>query len=294
MMENRQSAGRFLPSQVYRRWKWSVRFGLLIVPMLFLLSEGPVLFLTPSKYGSTVLLEIENGRTPQENAKLLQSSQIIESVVRGLGLSQRWNVDTDTAEIILRENTEVKVVPDSRLIEISVTSVKKDLARDIAKAIPQNLSKLEGDRLLRENSSKIAKMDRLIDEASDASAVKAVAITKIEKLHGPESSDSAVLRELERARRASLVADAEVERLEVLRAEITKGSINLEPRLIIHTEPQISDKPTNPKWGAALDELLLQALAVGLVTALFLPYLWELAFPWQKGYQIHGNLIQDV
>ena len=293
-MENRQSTGRFLPSQVYCRWKWSVRFGLLIVPMLFLLSEGLILFLTPSKYGSTALLEIENGRTPQENAKLLQSSQIVESVVRDLELTQRWNVDTDTAGMILRENTEVKVVPDSRLIEISVTAVKKDLARDIAKAIPQNLSKLEGDRLLGENSSKIAKMERLIEEASDASAEKAVAITKIEKLHGPESADSAVQRELERARRASLVADAEVERLEILRAEITKGSINLEPHLIIHTEPQISDKPTNPKWGAALDELLLQALAVGLVTALFLPYLWELAFPWQKAYQIHANLVQDV
>jgi|GEM_PF-5355183 len=44
-MDADEITGRFLPSRVYCRWKWTVRAGLTVVPMLVLLGGGLVLFL---------------------------------------------------------------------------------------------------------------------------------------------------------------------------------------------------------------------------------------------------------
>jgi hypothetical protein len=35
MVVGNEITGRFLPSRAYGRWKWAVRFGLLIVPSDF-------------------------------------------------------------------------------------------------------------------------------------------------------------------------------------------------------------------------------------------------------------------
>lgn len=289
-MDHRDSDGRFLPSRVYSRWKWTVRFGLLIVPMLVLLSGGLVLFLTPSKYRSTALVEFENARTPQESAKLLKSSAVFGRVIHELNLADQWKVDQETARNILAETVQVKVIPDTRLIEIAVTFTSQELARDIAVKIPRTLVKLEGDGVRQESILKISKLDQLIEDARDASAEAAVSITKIEKIHGADTGDAAAQRDVERVRRTSLVADAEVERLRVLRADATTVSLNAEPRLIVHTEPAISDNPSNPKIGPELDDLLLQALAAALGGALLLPYLCEGVFPLRKD----GEIVPDM
>ncbi|MEO5712580.1 MAG: hypothetical protein ABIT37_03755 [Luteolibacter sp.] len=293
-MENSGTTGRFLPSQVYCRWKWTVRSGLLIVPMLGLLGGGMVLFLTPSKYRSTALVEIENARSPQESAKLLKSSAILGRVISNLELTKQFQVDQETAREILADVVQVKVIPDTNLIQISVALAQKELARDVAASIPQSLAGFEGDRVREEHTAKLAGLDQLIQDARDTSAENAVAVTRIEKIHGDALPETPAFRELERARRASLVADSEVERLRVLRAATATGLIGTAPRLIVHSEPVISQSPSNPKIGPELNELLLQALAAGLTAALLLPYLCELAFPAQKVSRMPPDMIYDL
>lgn len=294
-MENEEAAGRFLPARVYRRWKWAVRFGLLIVSTLIFLSGGLALFFKTDKYESKALVEMLNARSPQESANLLGSSGILGRVVDELHLSHRWEVDTETAVSILKGNIKVKVVPDTRLLEISVILAEKDLARDVAAALPQSLAAFEKAKAGEADADKIAKLDQLIQSASDVAAEKAVAVTKIEKFQkGAQTPDEPAARELERARRASLVADTEVERLQVLRADAASSSIGGEPRLIVHSAPMISQSPVNPDFSPELNELALQSLLSGLLTALLLPYLLELVLPLRNDREIIVDLVENL
>lgn len=53
--------GRFLPSRVYSHWKWTVRFGLLLIPFLSFLAGGLTSTSPRAPYRSTPLIELENG-----------------------------------------------------------------------------------------------------------------------------------------------------------------------------------------------------------------------------------------
>ena len=88
-MSSTEIRGRFIPSRVYNRWKWTVRFGLLLIPFLIFLCGGLLLFLTPSKYSSTTLIELENGPPPQECMELLKSRGILDLVSEHLELTKR-------------------------------------------------------------------------------------------------------------------------------------------------------------------------------------------------------------
>ena len=68
-MSSTETSGRFLPSRIYSRWKWAIRFGLLLVPFLILLSGGITLF------------GLENGPPPQEIVELVKSRSVLARVV---------------------------------------------------------------------------------------------------------------------------------------------------------------------------------------------------------------------
>jgi hypothetical protein len=55
------------------------------------------------------------------------------------------------------------------------------------------------------------------------------------------------------------------------------------PKLTVHSEPTISGSPISPKFCDELGELAIVSLVSGLVAALLLPYLMELAFPPRRG-----------
>ena len=80
-MSSTETSGRFLPSRIYSRWKWAIRFGLLLVPFLILLSGGITLFLSPNKYRSVTLFGLENGPPPQEIVELVKSRSVLARVV---------------------------------------------------------------------------------------------------------------------------------------------------------------------------------------------------------------------
>lgn len=294
MMENREITGRFLPSWVYRRWKWTVRFGLLIVPMLVFLSGGLVLFLTPSKYESTALVEIKNGRNIEESVNLLKSSEVLKRVIEELSLKQQFEVDHDTAAHILRGITGIKAVAGTQLIEISVNSTRRQLARDIALKIPEGLIRMETESAGKDRAARTEKMDQVIRNASDVAAEKALAVRLMEDVHGQTPPAAGAASELERVRRASLMADAEVERLQGLRAELAAGSATASARMIIHSAPVISETPSNPKIGPELNELVLRSLLSGLLIALLMPYLWELVFPEQAARKFIAEPLNDL
>lgn len=286
--------GRFLPSRVYSRWKWTVRFGLLLVPFLILLSGGITLFLSANKYRSTTLFGLGNGPPPREIVELLKSRGILERVVDRLELVNRFSVDKETAVEIIRGVTEAKIVPNTQLIEIHVTMVNKVDARDVAEQIPNSLRDYLVEISRKENKDKAGEIDLLIREAADAAGEKSSMVVNLEKFHGAKPTDAAVVTTLERARRISALADAEVERLKNLRSACLTENLETLPQLNIHTAPLISESAHQPKGHDELGDVVIQALVSGLLTALLLPYLMELAFPPREEVDFVSDPIESL
>jgi len=281
--------GRFLPSRVYHRWKGTVRFGILIVPLLVFLSGGITLFLTTSKYSSSTVFSLENGPPPAEIVNLTHARPTFQRVTSNLELQKRWDLDKDAAGRILDGITEARILPDSSWIELTVTHTNRADARDIAEEIPNALTahlREFADAGIAQNLSELGK---LIQDASDTAEEKASEVAQIRKVHGPDVTATEPAGPLQRALRASLLADAEVERLQSLRQDFQTAKIDQLPRLLVHADPFIGEISASPNVGEELGKLILYTLGSGLLVALILPYLLEFAFPpgLRKPKQVH-------
>lgn len=250
----------------------------MLVPFVMLLAGGIQIYLAASKYRSSTLFEMENGPSPTEIVELATSRSVLDRVVVHLGLSERMSVDRETAAGTLKEVTTAREVPDTRLVEIKVTLTHKVDARDIAEQIPVSLKEHLAEAAVKKNAEKAGGIDNLIREAADMAEERASFLADLEKVHGPKPEDSALVLKHQRASRESLLADAEVERLRNLRSASLTETLNQLPKLTVHSAPVTSEVPVNPKSGD-LGELALCCLISGLLTALLLPYLMELAFP---------------
>lgn len=275
--------GRFLPSRVYHRWKGTVRFGILIVPLLVLLSGGITLFLTASKFGSRTVFSLENGPPPAEIVNLIHARRTVQRTTSTLELQKRWDVDSDTAGSILDGISEARILPDTSWIELTVTHTNKLDARDIAGEIPNALTAHLRELAQAGIAQNLAELNTLIQNASDTAEEKASHVAQIRKVHGSDTTDTEVAGPLQRALRASLLADAEVERLQSLRQDMQTAKIDQLPRLLIHTDPVIGEAPSSPDGGDELGKLTLHTLVSGLLVALLLPYLLEFVFPSGSG-----------
>lgn len=255
-----------------------VRFGLMVVPLVMFLSGGIQIYLLSSKYRSGVLFELENGPAAKEMVELVGSRGVLDRVVDHLKLADRMNVDRETAIGILKGVTTAKVMPDTRLVEVEVTLTNKVDARDVAADIPVSLRQHFVDAVQQARAIKVHEMDHLIRDAADMAEEKATVLTQLKKVHDLKSVDADGDLKYQRASRASLLADAEVERLSHLRSACLTDGLNELVKLTIHSAPVISVSPIKSK-GGDLGELALRCLVVGLLCALLLPYLMELAFP---------------
>lgn len=264
---------------VYARWKWSVRLGLMLVPFLVFLSGGITLFFTPNKYQSTTLFEFENGPPLHEIPELVVSQSNLDHVSNQLELSNRLNLDRDNIIEIIRKNSKCTVKPDTRLVELSMLHTTGTVARDVAEQIPLSLKIMLTENIRRKNEEKATAIKTLISEAEYEANKTAVDLANQEKVHGEQPSEASLLTKLERARKASLLADAEVDRLKALHTATLTDNIDTQPRLIVHSAPTIANTPHSPRMGEELAALTVRSLVIGLITALLLPYLLELAFP---------------
>jgi hypothetical protein len=270
---------RFLPSRVYSRWKWTVRGGLLLVPFFSFLAGGLHLYLSPTRYRSTALVEFENSPPAPELAKVMESRANLNHVNEQLDLGNRLNLDQDSVVESLRQMTEVTVIPETRLLEVAVTCQPKDLARDVAAQLVRSLRDYLTGVVTAASKAKADQLGSLLANATDYAEDEATKVANLEKLHGANPAEAAVATAVQRARRAALLADAEVERLRHLRNECLTQPLDTLPRLIVHSDPVISQKPHSPQVGREFSKLIGRSLLLGLLTALLLPYLMELAFP---------------
>ncbi len=281
---------RFHPSRVYARWKWPLRGCLTILPALSVLVGGITLFLTPRKHGSSCVFELANGPSPQEITQLASSREVIARVVSTLELHKQLDVDRETAIQIVREQSEATPIPETKMIRLHAESTRQLIARDTAAELPRailaHLTDIEDSIAVK----KAGEMDELIRAAADDAEEKVKTLANLERIHGQSLKNEAEAIILNRAKRQSTLADAELERLRGLKNHYLTGRIEDRPRLVLHEEPVISTTPTTQQTdqSQAMGWILLRAVLQSLAAAILLPYALEWIFPRLKQAALPG------
>ncbi len=274
-----ETHGRFLPSRVFSRWKWIVRFGLLIVPFILFLSGSVQLYFSPTRYDSGTVFEIVNGPGLRETQELLLSDKVIARVVEKLELPRRLGTDRDNCITGIRENLKTAILRETNMIRLDVTMGNKVDARDAAEEIPRAVISYVSDTLRARSNEKIIEIKRFESDEIDRAKELSARWIKLQDVHGENPAEPGAVIALERARSAALRSEAEVANFgSLIQAEQTT-LIGEMPRLVVHTPARINNTPASPKTGEELGNLILTCLAWALGAALLLPYLLELVFP---------------
>jgi hypothetical protein len=279
MNEKNRLAGRFLPSRVYARWRWSVRFGLVALPLILFFAGSIVVYLTPSRYRSTAVFEYLGKRTPAEAMALLKSQAVISRVVSDLKLSGRFEVDSDTAARIVSRQMKVSAEPGTGLITLRTTALNRELARDLAVALPEALDSYEKSRAATELENRAAVESQLAREAEDIAVEKRKELTQWLRVHGDAAIQAIDQLDLDELRGDWEHAVQRVREANDRRSSIDNELAAWKSVIAVHTQPMISQNPVGKGSANPLGRVVLEALVSGLVFALAVPYLLEFAFP---------------
>ena len=279
MEAKKRLAGRFLPSRVYARWLWTVRACLVVLPAVLFLTGALTLYLSPGRYRSTTTFEYLGKRPLDEVVALVKSEQVINLVDDSLDLRRRFGVSRDTVAGIVRDSSQVRSIPATGMIELEVILSKGELSRDVAAGLVTALERYETSLAQEAIRNGIGEAEREVAAAEDRAAGSHRNLVRLISVRGEVSGDPVSQLDVDAAR-ATWIHDNQ----SVLDARSGVDRLNLElgtsrKWLAIHTAPRISETAVGPKSEDSHGLVTLRAFAVGLVGALAIPYLLELAFP---------------
>ncbi|RYD20717.1 MAG: hypothetical protein EOP88_13990 [Verrucomicrobiaceae bacterium] len=277
MAKKKRLAGRFLPSRVYARWKWTVRFGLSALPLILFLSGATTLYLSQARYRSTAVFEYLGSRPAGEVTGLLKSWNVVKPAVSSLDLVQRFTVDSETAVGIVDGLTETSVDAASGLIRVEVTHTDKEIARDLAATLVSSLDDYEKSLVTAGIRKRLELAENELTAAEDEAEQKQEALARLIALRGNDTQDPVARLDLdaarvswEHARTSALDAGSRI-------AAHQRELANPGKWVVMHTPPVISSKAVTPE--KSWTYFILSAIGTGLAFALVIPYLLELAFP---------------
>lgn len=279
MNKKNRLAGRFLPSRVYARWKWTVRFGLSALPVILFIAGSIQLYLEPNRYQSTVVFEYLGKRPLPEVEALLKSRNVFNITADNLELSKRLGIDRDTTYDSLSGRIETSVDAASGMVELKVTDTGKEIARDLADDLAKSLEAYEIKLAKHTLQARLDALENSVDEAGDEAEILRQNLVRLISIRGEDSGDTIAKLDLDAARHhwenaQNRVLDGQA-RIQEARLELT----NPGKWVVVHSSPVISQSPVGKKGDESLGIVILKALGIGLGYALVIPYLLELAFP---------------
>lgn len=279
METKKRLAGRFLPSRVYARWVWTVRSCLVVLPSILFLAGALTLYLSPSRFKSTVTFEYVGKRPLADAAALLKSSNLLGRVHDSLELGKRLGLDRDTSTTILRNATEVTLTPATRMMQVDVVLTPADLSRDVAAAFPKALEDYEKSLAIAGIKMRLQNAQNEVAATEDrvASAQKSLAL--LVSVRGEETGDPVSQLDVDAARAAWTHANEQLFESQGLVDTLAREHFSPGIWTVTHTIPQISHSSVGPKSEDTLGLVILRSLGIGLGCALAIPYLLELAFP---------------
>lgn len=279
MKTKKRLAGRFLPSRVYARWVWTVRSCLVILPAILFLSGALTLYLSPSRFKSTVSFEYIGKRPLPDVVALTQSGNLLNRIHDQLELGKRLEIGHSSVSKLLRDATEVSVTPSTRMIQVDVTLTPADLSRDVAAAFPQALENYEKSLAVAEIKSRLEDARREMDAAEDRTVAAQKHLALLVSVRGDETGDLASQLDIDAARAAWTHANEQLLESRSLVDRLEREQFSPGTWVTTHTTPQISHLSVGPNSEDTLGMVILKSLGIGLLCALAIPYLLELTFP---------------
>lgn len=272
-------AGRFLPSRVYARWKWTVRFGLAALPLILFIAGSVTLYFSQGRYRSSAVFEYLGKRTPAEAVALLKSRAVISLASQDVKATELLEVDSETAFEIISGISGTKVDPGTGFIELTVDASRGELSRDLAVALPKALDSYEKSRAATELTTRIEAAGKLAREAEDLAEEKRTELSKWYLAHPGEAQDPLAQLAIDGLRANWQHAVSRVHEAQDQQADLEFELSNWRSVIQAHSQPVIANSPLGKDAGESLGAVILEALASGLAFALGVPYLLELAFP---------------
>lgn len=272
-------AGRFLPSRVYARWIWIVRFGLSALPLTLFIAGGVTYYLTPSRYESTAVFEYLGKRPSAEVAALLKSRGVIGPAVTSLSLTERLGLDSDSLSKMISKAIRTTVDSGTGMIELTVEDLQGELARDLAAELPKSLDAYEKSIASAEITVRLEAAEDSVTEGEDEANAKRQALARLISVRGDQAADPVSQLDLDAARGDWDHAYQRVLEGRAKAADARRELAALGKWVVIHSPPVISLDPVGRKPGESMGEIIGASLGVGLAFALLAPYLLELAFP---------------
>lgn len=271
--------GRFLPSRVYARWKWTVRCCLCLVPSILFLAGSVVVYLTPGRYQSSTVFEYLGKRPLPEVEALLSSRNVVGQAASTVELMRRLEVDMETAIDIVSKSMAISVEPATGMIELVVTNTQKEIARDLAAALPEALEKYEASLVGRTLDSRIMALEESVRNSGDEEQRKHQFLVKTLMITGDPPADALAGLTADAARREW--ESAQNQRLEAERRwkDAVFERENPGKWIVVHSPARISETTAGKNPDESLGWVIVRALCTGLVFALTVPYILELAFP---------------
>jgi capsular polysaccharide biosynthesis protein len=277
MEKKKRLAGRFLPSRVYSRWKWTVRSGLSALPLALLLTGCVVLYLTPNRYQSTVVFEYLGKRPPVDVAALMKTGQVINLAAKELKLTELFGMDSESLREVVARDLKVKVERGTGFIELKVTDDRKEGARDLAEGLVKALDTYEKSIALSEIELRQEELRQAERDAEDLAEEKLKDVTRLVRMTGGVAADALSQLEIDAARGDWDAARQQVRELQNQSRQAEREIANPGKWVTVLSSPSLSSMAVKPE--TTLDEIIFRSFAIGLGFALLAPYLLELAFP---------------
>ncbi len=279
METKKRLAGRFLPSRVYARWVWTVRSCLVVLPSILFLAGALTLYLSPSRFKSTVAFEYVGKRPLPDVVALMKSSNLLGRVHDSLELTKRLEMDRGTGIQILRDVTEVSMTPATRMIQLDVVLTPAELSRDVAAAFPKALEDYEKSLAIAGIKTRLHSAQNEVAAAEDRVAAAQKTLVRLVSVRGEETGDPVSQLDVDAARAAWTHANEQLLGSQALVDSLAREHFSLGSWTVVHTIPQISNSSVGPKSEDTLGMVILRSIGIGLGCALAIPYLLELAFP---------------
>jgi uncharacterized protein involved in exopolysaccharide biosynthesis len=213
---------------------------------------------------------VEPGRFFATEMEKITSRNSLEKVVDALTLGERWNVDRETAVLLLKKSVTVQNISGTDLISIRARHTDKTDARDIAEAIPHAYKAYYAEIEVRDAERYLQELNKMVRTQEDKVEEKRKVLSLIVRNKGPSArtedqdyADAKTEFEMEQ----DLLQSMKLKQME----KSISGRIPGES-VMIHEAPVIAQTPVSPR--------VTYNLLAGSVLGLFLSPLMALPLMW--------------
>lgn len=297
---------------MFKRFWWILLTMLPIGALIGLLIAAVVTYMMPKMYESEAVIELrphisasganqhlEGREIFATEFEVIVSRRLLEKVVLDLDLTNRWNVDKETALQVLKKIVKRKEITGTDLISIRVRHTNKVDARDIALEVVNSYKEYRTEIETRDSGRHLQELKRMVQDQEDKVEEQRKVLSAIlrnqtieapsnpEKVGEPENGEQAkgetrdevIKRAIDTQDYVEAKRDFETDQelLKTLKLKLMSELIELklsDDSVMIHEVPVIAELPVSPK--VTLNLMLGIALGLLISPLLALPLMWLL------------------